>query len=82
LKKILPDILSLAEAESIQKPNGLTTFFGVAMASFNLLNLDRVFFEITSQKDLPEILEKIKIERIPIVGRSIEELQYNVKDLY
>jgi len=28
--------------------------------------------------NLPECLKKIKIENIPIVGRKVEEVQYNL----
>jgi hypothetical protein len=62
----------------IQKLNKFTSFLGLTLASFNSLNLDRVFAEITMMKDLPEFLKKVKIENIPIVGREIEELQFEV----
>jgi hypothetical protein len=78
LKEILPSYLTLAEAQVIQKPDNFTAFLGLVLASFNSLNLDRVFFEITCQKNLPEILKRIKIEGIPILGRRIEEVQYDV----
>ncbi|MFQ6049541.1 MAG: DUF362 domain-containing protein [Candidatus Paceibacterales bacterium] len=81
LRGILPNCLTLADAQVIQKPDKLTTFFGVILASFNLLNLDRVFFEITNQKDLPEILKRIRIEEVPLVGRKIDEVRYNIGEL-
>lgn len=77
-KEVLPNYLTIAEARVIQRIDNLTAFFGVVLAGFNSLNLDRVFFEITYQKDLPEILKKIRIEEIPIVGRELSELQYEV----
>jgi hypothetical protein len=79
LKEVLPQYLTLAEAQTIQKPDKLTTFLGLILASFNSLNLDRIFAEITMTRDLPEYLESVKIENIPILGRLIEELQYEVE---
>lgn len=73
---ILPRIFTLAEAEMVQKSDKYTLFLGILLASFNSLNLDRVFFEITQEKNLPEILKKIKIESIPILGRKIEEVSF------
>ena len=71
----LPEILTIAEANSVQKPDGFTAHLNLILASFNPLNLDRIFFEITMEKNLPEILKGIKIENIPIVGRTVEEVQ-------
>jgi uncharacterized protein (DUF362 family) len=93
LKEILPAPLTIAEGINIQKSNGYTTFLGLILASFNSLNLDRVFAEITMIKDyyppttlppkagpsLPEYLKSVKIENIPVLGRQIEELQYEVE---
>lgn len=79
LQEVLPSCLSVADGLIIQKSDGLTLFLGVALASCNSLNLDRVFAEITMVKELPEYLKKIKIEDIPIAGRKVEELQYKVE---
>ncbi|KPJ57527.1 hypothetical protein AMJ49_00140 [Parcubacteria bacterium DG_74_2] len=74
LNKVLPQCLTVAEADSIQDLEKFTTFFGLAIASLNALNIDRIFFEITKKGELPEILKEIKIENIPILGRKIEEV--------
>jgi len=79
LKEILPAPLTIAEGINIKKSNGYTTFLGLILASFNSLNLDRVFTEITMIKELPECLKSVKIENIPVLGRQIEELQYEVE---
>jgi len=76
LNKVLPNFLTLAEANYVQKPNKLVGFLGLILASFNVLHLDRVFAEITL--NTPEELKKIEIKNIPIVGREIEELKYGV----
>ena len=79
LPEVLPDYLTIADGQTIQKADGFTAFLGVILASLNPLNLDRVFAEITMVSNLPEYLKKIKIEDVPIVGRKVEELQYEVE---
>jgi len=81
LPEVLPSYLTIADGLTIQKTNGLTTFLGLTLASFNPFNLDRVFAEIAMLRDLPEYLKKIKIEGIPIVGRKVGELQYEVEKI-
>jgi len=88
LPGILPSYLTIADGQTIQKTTGFTAFLGVILASFNPFNLDRVFAEICmvaphqgSGGGLPEYLKKIKIENIPIVGRKVEELQYEVEKI-
>lgn len=78
LQGVLPNYLTIADGQTIQKTTGFTAFLGVILASLNPFNLDRVFAEITMVSNLPEYLKKIKIEDIPIVGRKVEEVQYNL----
>ena len=80
LNKVLPSYLTIADGQVIQKTNKFTAFLGLTLASFNPLNLDRVFAEITMIGDLPEYLKKVKIDGIPIVGRMVEELQYKINE--
>ena len=77
--EVLPEILSIAEAIIVQKPDKFTGFLGLMLGSFNTFNLDRVFSEITMRNSLPEYLKKNLIEEIPIAGRSIGEVQYDVE---
>ncbi len=74
LKQILPSCLTLAEANIVQDEKGFNQFLGLLFASFNPQNLDRVFLEITRASQLPEILENINLEKIPIFGRKIAEI--------
>lgn len=76
LNKVLPRYLTLAEAQSVQKPGQFVVHLNLIFSSFNSLNLDRVFAEVSMTKELPERLKKVKINDIPIVGRAIEEIQY------
>jgi len=78
-QEVLPSYLTVADGLTIQKTNGFTTFLGLILAGFNSFNLDRIFAEICMVENLPEYLKNIKIEDIPIVGRKVEELQYEVE---
>lgn len=79
LNKVLPQYLTIAEALSVQKPDKFIIHLNLIFASFNPLNLDRVFVEVCLSKELPELLKKVKIEDIPIIGRSIEEVQFEAE---
>jgi hypothetical protein len=76
LKEQLPEVLTIAEANRVQDKNGIVHYLNLALASFNLKDLDRVFCEITKEKELPEIIKEIKIEDIEIVGRKISEVEF------
>ena len=78
VQKILPNHLTIADCQNIQKSNGFTVFAGLALAGFNPLNLDRIFAEICLEKNLPKYLEKIRIEDIDVAGRTVEELRYDL----
>ena len=77
--KLGDKVITIAEAENVQRPNKLTVFLGLILASRDPMNLDRVFNEITQASQLPEILKDIKIENIPVTGRSIKEVQYQAE---
>lgn len=78
LRKILPNTITLGEAEYIQTADEFISFLGAAFASRNFINLDRVFNEVVMEEKIPEVLENIKIEEIPLVGRDIQELQFKI----
>jgi len=78
LQKILPGYLTIAEGNYIQTTSGFISFLGITLASFNPLNLDRVFAEICQTEPLPEWLKGVKIESIPIVGRRVEEVRLKI----
>jgi len=79
---ILPEHITVAEAISIKRTDNLTTLLGVVLASYNPFNLDRVFAEIAMVKDLPNHLKNIKIQDIPLAGRQIKEVKYDVERFY
>lgn len=74
LKKELPSIFTLAEANHIHDEKGLNHYLNIVLGSFNPQFLDSVFFKIIRRKP-PEILEEISKE-ISIVGRKIEEVEF------
>ncbi len=76
----LPKILTVADAQSVQRADQFMAFLGLILASGSPLNLDRVFAEISMSR-LPEILQALKIENIPVVGRKVDELKYEVEKL-
>ncbi|MDD5569186.1 MAG: hypothetical protein PHG23_02120 [Candidatus Pacebacteria bacterium] len=80
LSKILPNSVSLGEAETVQKETGYLVFLGLILASKNHLNLDRVFNAVTAAKNLPETIKEIQLGQIPIIGRQIADVKFDVAD--
>jgi hypothetical protein len=76
LKNQIPEVLTIAEGNRVQDKNGIVHYLNLALASFNPQNLDRVFCEITREKELPEILKEVKIESIELSGRKISEVEF------
>jgi hypothetical protein len=76
LKGNLPEVLTIAEGNRVQDKNGIVHYLNLTLASFNPKNLDRVFCEITREKELPEILKEVKIESIELLGRKISEVEF------
>lgn len=75
LKSGLSNIVTLGEAEFVQKPNKIVVYPGLLLGSKSFLNLDRVFNEITMVEKLPEILKNVEIQNIEVVGRDIKEVK-------
>lgn len=80
LKEVLPPILTIADGTIIPKSTKQAVILDLILGSFNPLNLDRVFAEI-AMISLPEYLKSVKIEEIPISGREIEEVQWELEKL-
>lgn len=79
LRKVLPQILTVADGVSIQTTkNNFTTFVGLILASFNPLNLDRVFAEV-AMAELPPYLKSVNLNEIKVIGREIGEVQYDLE---
>jgi hypothetical protein len=69
LKDALINVVSIGEAEFIQKPDKTVVYSGLILGSKSFINLDKVFSEITLGKGLEN-------ENIEIVGRDIKEVRY------
>lgn len=79
-KNALPEILHIADGTIIPKSNGQAVILDLMLASFNSLNLDRVFAEI-AMIPLPEYLKSVKIGEIEVLGRQIGEVQWELEKL-
>jgi uncharacterized protein (DUF362 family) len=80
LKEALPEVLTIADGTIIQRSNKQSVILDLILVSFNPFNLDRVFAEI-AMISLPEYLKSVKIEEIPISGRQIGEVQWQLEKL-
>jgi len=80
IQNVLPNYFTLAEAMSIQKQDKHVVRLGLVLAGFNPFNIDRIFAKITGTEYLPKYLKNIDLEKIPIVGRAIKEVEYNVDE--
>jgi hypothetical protein len=52
---------------------------GLVLAAKSARDLDRVFNEAAMALKLPEIVKSCNIESIPVVGRTIKEVQYRAE---
>ncbi|MCP6718569.1 MAG: DUF362 domain-containing protein [Patescibacteria group bacterium] len=84
LKKIneIVSCFNLAEGIAVKRADKIITYLGLIFASFDSLNLDRIFAETAMIKDLPEYLKDIKIENILVAGRQTDELKYQIQTTY
>jgi uncharacterized protein (DUF362 family) len=72
------NILTIGEADSVRRSNGIISYLGIILAGKSPLNVDAVFNRITHAARMPEILSSIAIDNIPVVGRTIKEVEYDV----
>jgi uncharacterized protein (DUF362 family) len=77
LNNVLSNIITLGDAESVQRSNKVNTYLGLILASKNTLKLDRIFNEIVKANKMPEITKDL--ENIETVGRDINEVNYNAE---
>jgi uncharacterized protein (DUF362 family) len=80
LKEVLGEVFTIADATVVQRQNKQVAILDLLLGSFNPLNLDRVFAEIL-EVPLPKFLNSIKIENIPISGREIGEIKFNLENV-
>jgi uncharacterized OB-fold protein len=75
LLEILPPVLTLGQADVVQRKDKKHFILDLLLGSFNVLNLERVFFEISFPNEIPPFLKEIDLKEIEIVGRKISEVQ-------
>lgn len=76
LKKHSSNIISIGEAEFVQRIDKTVIYSDSILGSKSFLNLDRVFNEIVMAGKMPDILKGVEIQNIEITGRDIKEARY------
>lgn len=79
LVSALTNVVNISEAEYVQDSEGYICFLGTIFASYNPLNLDKIFNETVGEKKTIEVLSEIEAVNIPIVGRNLKELQIDIR---
>ena len=79
MEPVLKNVITIGEAEYVQRSNKLTTFMGLVLAAKSGRNLDRVFNEAAQSFKIPEIIKDIPAAGIPVAGRSVKEVQYQAE---
>ena len=74
------ELLNIVDATTIQKTNKHSAILDLILASRSPLNIDRTLAEITVVS-LPKYLKSVKIEEIPVSGREIGEVQFNLSSV-
>jgi len=79
LIKSVSNILTIGEAETIQRQNGIATYLGLMLGGKNFLNVDTIFNRIIMVKQLPETIRDVNWEDIKVSGRSIKEVEQDIE---
>ena len=79
LIKVLNNVLTVGEAETVQRQNGLVTYLGLMFGGKNFLNVDVVFNRVVMSKQLPETIKDIDSGKIISTGRSIKEVERDIE---
>lgn len=79
LIKNISNVLTIGEAETIQRQSGLVTYLGLIFGGKNFLNIDAIFNRVVMSKQLPEMIKDINWEDIIISGRSIKEVEQDIE---
>jgi hypothetical protein len=79
LELLLKNMITVVEAENVQRSNKLTTFMGLALAARSAREADAVFNNIAQAFKTPEIIKDIDLAAVPVVGRSVKEVQYQAE---
>jgi hypothetical protein len=77
LEPLLKNFFVIAEAETVQRSNKLTTFMGLVFAGRSSRNVDRVFNEVAKSFKVPEMIKDVEFPAV--AGRTIKEVQYQAE---
>ncbi len=75
LEKVLPPTFTLADAYRTQDERRVVFYFNLFLASFDYRLIDRVYFELTKKREIPDFLKKINLNEVQFLGRQMEEVQ-------
>lgn len=78
LIKTLSNVLTIGEAETVQRQNGIAAYLGLIFGAKDFLNLDAIFNRIVMSKKLPETIKDIDTEKIVLAGRRIKEVERDI----
>jgi len=79
LSKIISNVITIGEADTVQRSNSITTYLGLIFGGRNFLNVDAVFNRVVMARKLPEIIKDIDVGFIAITGRSIMEVERDIE---
>jgi hypothetical protein len=79
LIKTLSNVLTIGEAETVQRKNGITTYLGLIFGGKSFLNVDALFNRVIMEKQVPELIKEINPESIAVSGRKIKEVERDIE---
>ncbi|MFA5714345.1 MAG: DUF362 domain-containing protein [Candidatus Paceibacterota bacterium] len=79
LLKTLSNVITIGEADTVQRSNSTTTYLGLIFGGRNFLNVDAIFNKVIMARKLPEIIKDINVDSIAISGRSIMEVERDIE---
>jgi hypothetical protein len=75
---MIREVFNFGESHFAQRSDKFTSYLGIALASRNSVNLDRVFNEIVSAKDMPGYIKEIDVSCITLLGRQMPEVKRDI----
>ncbi len=78
LSKTLSNVVTVGEAETVQRKNGIAKYLGLMFGGKSFLNVDAIFNRVIMNKNVPETIKEINPESIIVSGRSIMEVEQDI----
>jgi hypothetical protein len=79
LIKSVSNVLTIGEAEIVQRANKITTYLGLIFGGYNFLKVDSLFNRVIKNKGLPEVIKDMDPESIIVSGRSLKEVEQDIE---